>query len=207
MSASVGLAAEYFPALQGWIRVLGAPSLELMREKAEQARKRGVPYEGLAYGLETSRSTPYEEWQDLVGATEEAKDIANEYGKLLVMGPGYRLMSENPDRYPQMAALSDIWILQTQRLQVDPPGEAYRANVQGVVEQIRSGNPEISIWAQITLPPDREPSADEWLAYRRSIIDLVDGTYIGVYIWDAVDEDQLVATIEEILATADESDS
>jgi hypothetical protein len=206
MCASVGLAETYFPVLEGWIRVLGAPSLETLRQKAEQAKQRGVPYEALAYGLETSRSTPREEWQDLVGSTEEARAIADEYGKLLVMGPGFRLMSENPEQYPEMAALADMWMLQTQRLQVDAPGAAYRANVQRVVEQIRAGNPTIAIWAQITLPPDREPSSEEWLAYRQSIVEVVDGTYIGVYIWDQVEEGRLVATIDEILESAYESE-
>ncbi|HSJ55262.1 MAG TPA: hypothetical protein VLC52_16090, partial [Anaerolineae bacterium] len=190
MCATVGLAEIHFPELEGWIRVLGAPSLELLRQKAEQAAARGLPYEGLAYGLETSSATPREEWQDLVGSTEKARAIADEYGKLLVMGPGFRLMSENPERYPEMAALSDMWVLQTQRLQVDGPGAAYRDSVQRVVDQIRAGNPGIAVWAQITLPPDREPSAEEWLAYRQSIADLVDGTFIGVYVWETAGEEQ-----------------
>lgn len=202
MCATVGLAAEYFPELEGWIRVLGAPSLEALRDKADEAKRRGVPYEGLVYGLETSSSTPREEWQDLVGSTAKARTIADEYDKLLVMGPGFRLMTQNPDRYPEMAALADMWVLQTQRLQLDPPGAAYRAGVQDIVDQIRAGNPGIEVWAQITLPPDREPSAEEWLAYRQSIVDLVDGTFIGVYTWDAASEEQLVATIDEILAAA-----
>lgn len=202
MCATVGLAETYFPELDGWIRVLGAPSLDSLRQKAEEAKQRGVPYEGLAYGLETSSTTPREEWQDLVGSTEKARAIAQEYGKLLVMGPGFRLMSQNPESYTEMAALSDMWVLQTQRLQVDPPGQIYRSNVQRVVEQIRAGNPGIAVWAQITLPPDREPSAEEWLAYRQSIVDLMDGTFIGVYTWDAAGEEQLIATIDEIMATS-----
>jgi hypothetical protein len=197
-SASVGAAEAYFPQLEGWTRVLGAPSLEALRQKAEEAKNRGVPYEALSYGLETSESTPEEEWQDLVGSTKKAKAIADEYGKLLLMGPGFRLMSENPDKYPSMAALADLWVLQTQRLQVNPPGPEYRQDVQRVVNQIRAGNPSISVWAQITLPPDREPDADEWIAYRRSIADLVDGTYAGVYTWRSEDSELLVATLEAI---------
>ena len=114
------------------------------------------------------------------------------------MGPGLRLMSQNEDKYAPMAALTDIWVFQTQRLQKNPPGPAYRQEVERVVNQIRDGNPDIEIWAQITLPPDREPDAEEWLAYRQSIADLVDGTYIGVYTWGSEDTDKLVATIETI---------
>jgi len=199
-ASTVGMAEAYFPRLGGWIRALGAPSLEGLRQKAEEAERRGVRYEALSYGLETSRTTPEEEWQDLIGSTEEARAIADEFGKLLVMGPGFRLMSQNWHMYPAMAALADIWVLQTQRLQVNPPGSEYRQEVQRIVNQIRTGNPDIWIWAQITLPPDREPDADEWLAYHNSIADLVEGTYLGVYTWSSEDPDLLVATIESIFA-------
>jgi hypothetical protein len=206
MSASAGLSEIYFPELEGWVRLLGAPSLDTLQQKAERAMETGLPYEALSYGLETSRSTPDEEWRDLVGSTQRARDISDNYGKLLAMGPGFRLMSRNEDKYPAMAALSDVWVLQTQQLQKNPPGPAYRQEVEGIVDLIRSGNPDVSIWAQITLPPDREPDAEEWLAYRELIVDLVDGTYLGVYTWDSVDPDQLVATIDTIFAAACESE-
>jgi hypothetical protein len=101
-----------------------------------------------------------------------------------------------------MAALADIWVLQTQRLQVNPPGSVYRQEVQRVVHQIRAGNPDISIWAQITLPPDRKPDADEWLAYRRSIADLVEGAFLGVYTWRSEDPELLVNTSRAIFASS-----
>jgi hypothetical protein len=75
--------------------------------------------------------------------------------------------------------------------------------VEQVVAQIRAGNPDILIWAQITLLPDRPPDAQEWLAYHQSIADLVDGaTYVGAYTWDTADAGQLVSTIETIFAAA-----
>jgi hypothetical protein len=203
MCATVGLAEIHFPQLEGGIRVLGAPSLEALQRKAEAAEQRGVPYEALAYGLETSKSTPEEEWLDLIESTETARAIADQHGKLLLMAPGFRLMSQNWEKYGPMAALADIWVLQTQRLQKMAPGSAYRQEVERVVTQIRAGNPDILIWAQITLPPDRPPSAEEWLAYHDSIADLLDRrTYVGVYTWDRADSEQLVATIEAILAAA-----
>jgi hypothetical protein len=201
MSATVGLAEIHFAEIEGAIRVLGAPSLEALARKADQAQRRGVPYEALAYGLERNKSTPEQEWQDLVGSTEKARAVADKYGKLLLMGPGFRLMSENEDKYPAMAALADIWVLQTQRLQTMPAGPAYRKEVEQVVEQIRAGNPDIMIWAQITMLPDREPSAEEWLAYHRSIEDLVGGrTYVGAYAWEAGERDPVVAALEAIFA-------
>ena len=200
MTASGGMAEEYYPHLSGWIRSLGAPSLEALEQKARRAADNGIPYEALSYGLETSQSTPDAEWQDLVGSTRAARALADRYGKLLIMGPGFRLMSQNEDKYPTMAALADIWVLQTQRLQVNPPVPDYRDEVERIVDLIRSGNSDIEVWAQITLPPDREPDSAEWLAYRAAIDDLVQGTYIGIYTWDSEEDDQLVLTAEEIFS-------
>lgn len=206
MTASLALAEEHFPHLDGWTRVLGAPSIEQLEQKAKRAEQSDIPYEALAYGLETSESTPDEEWQNLVESTERARSIADDYDKLLVMGPGYRLMSQNEDQFPAITALSDIWMLQTQRLQVNPPGPIYREEVKRVVDQIKSGNPEIEIWAQITLPPDQEPSSLEWVEYKNSIKDIVSGTYIGVYTWDTHDNTMLVTTIGEIFENACEGE-
>lgn len=198
MTATVGLAGEYYPGLEDWTRTIGAPSLEALENKAQRAEQQEIPYDALSYGLETSESTPVEEWQDIVAATKAARAIADDHGKLLVMGPGFRLMSENEDQYPVLSGLADIWMLQTQRLQVDPPGEAYRDEVERVVELIRSGNPDIPIWAQITFPPDRDPDFAEWIAYHDSISDLVEGTYIGIYTWDTVDNEILVMNAERV---------
>jgi len=199
MSPTTELAAQVFPKLKGWVRVLGSPSLDGLRQKAQKARDERIPYEALGYGLETGKSTPELEWHDLVGSTQQARDIAQQFHKLLLMGPGFRLMSQNTDKYAPMSALSELWVFQTQRFQIDPPGDKYRQNVAAVLKQIRAGNPKIKIWAQITLPPDREPNAEEWLAYHRCIADLVDGTYVGAYTWRTEGE-QLPKVIEAIFA-------
>lgn len=179
---------------------MGAPSLATLQDKGMRANSSGVPYEALGYGLETSKSTPDEEWQDLIGSTQKARQLADELHTQLLMAPGFKLMSDNEGLYPSMAAMADIWMLQTQQLQKGPPGPEYRQEVERIVNLIRSGNPGIAIWAQITLPPDREPNAAEWLEYRQAIMDLVDGTYIGVYTWDASNQDTLVNTIKSIIA-------
>lgn len=202
MAGSSNMAEIYFPELPDWTRVIGAPSLGTLQIKADRADRNDTPYEVLGYGLETSATTPAEEWQNLELSTERAKNIADQHDKQLLMGPGYRLMSENEELYAPMASQADIWVIQTQRLQVNPPGEAYRDEVSQVIEKIKSGNPEISIWAQITLPPDQEPDAEQWLAYRQSIVDLVDGTYIGIYTWDSEDPDELLKTIDTIFTAA-----
>jgi len=202
MAATVENAETYFPQLEGWIRVIGAPSLAALGQKAARAKDLGLEYEALAYGLETGKSTPDEEWQDLIGSTAKARALADQYGKLLVMGPGFKLMSANEDKYAGMSAMADIWVFQTQQLQKNPPGEAYRQGVEQVIDLIRAGNPDIAIWTQITLPPDRAPDAEEWLAYRQQIEDLVSGTYVGVYTWRTVDAQTLVSTVDAIFAGA-----
>ncbi len=202
MSATSFLAQQYFPKFEGSIRIIGAPSLDEFKDKGTRAVVDNVPFEGLGYGLETSNSTPDEEWRDLLGSTHKANVIADDLNKMLVMAPGFKLMSDNEDMYARMALEADIWIFQTQQLQKGPPGLEYRGEVERIINLIRSENPEIRIWAQITLPPDREPDASEWLDYRQSIVDLVDGTYIGVYTWDTVDPEILVQTINTIFETA-----
>lgn len=107
-------------------------------------------------------------------------------------------MSENVTAYPAMAAQADIWVLQTQVLQAGYAAETYRQEVDGYVQLIRSGNPEIKIWAQITIPPEQELEASYWLMYHHAIADLVDGTYLGLYTWDTLQAEDLLALMESI---------
>ena len=176
--------------------------LEELEEKAERAQASGLAYEALGYGLETGETTPDAEWQDLVGSTQMGREIADRYEKLLVMGPGFRLMSQNESSYAPMAALSDVWVLQTQVLQATALGDDYRREVERLVSLLRSSNPDIQIWAQITLLPDRPPNAAEWLSFREAIDDLVDGTYVGIYLWKKEDPALLMAIAEDIYASA-----
>jgi hypothetical protein len=201
MTASPELASVYFPRLDGWLRVLGAPNLDGLQQKAARALSSEIPYEALAYGLETGPGTPDEEWRDLAGSSSRAAVLAAQYGKKLVMGPGYRLMERNVDAYAPMAGVSDVWMLQTQQLQKDPPGDRFRQEVEQIVAQLSAANPNIEVWAQITLPPGRQPDAAEWLAYRAEIADLVTGAYIGVYTWDLVDTETLLAVVDTIFGT------
>lgn len=202
MSANMLLADTYYPQLSGWIRTLGAPSLEELENKARRAEEENVDYEALSYGLETSITTPQDEWENLISSTGQAREIADSFEKLLVMGPGFRLMSQNEDSYPGMAEQTQIWMIQTQRLQINPPGDDYRREVERIINLIKQGNPKTQIWAQITFLPDRSPDAEEWLAYRDSIRDLVDGTFIGVYTWDSEDPEVLKENINLIFEEA-----
>jgi hypothetical protein len=115
------------------------------------------------------------------------------------MGPGFRLMQQNQGLYATMASLADVWVLQTQQLQKEPPGPGYRQAVESIVSQIRSGHPGIPIWAQITFPPDREPDVGEWLAYEDMITDLLEGrTYVAAYTWGRANDEELAMAIEGV---------
>jgi hypothetical protein len=173
----------------------------MLEQKGMRADEDSLPYEALAYGLETGPGTPDTEWQEPVASAAQAAAISRTFGKELVMGPGFRLMSSNQDAYGPMAREADVWILQTQQLQKNPPGAEYRLEVAEIVNLLRSANQDLEIWAQITLPPDREPDAQEWLAYRAAIADLVDGTYVGVYVWDRGDSERLLAVVDTIFAS------
>jgi hypothetical protein len=198
MTANYQLALDTFPILDGWIRTIGGPSLESLRRKTERAANAGLGYEGISYGLETSTSTPVEEWNNLIHSTSAAREIANKADKLLILGPGLKLMTQNAADYPAMAAYTDIWMIQTQRLQIHGPGEIYRREVEKITEKIRKGNPNVQIWAQITFLPGQQPDAEEWLAFHHSIADIVNGTYVGVYTWEEEKSDLLIETIRTI---------
>jgi hypothetical protein len=181
---SSSLAEAYFDQLEGGFSVLVGPSLARLKELAEQAEQAGLPYEALGYNLEARRNTPITEQTNLVSATQQAADLAHKHGKMLVMLPGFKLMSANWSDYPRMAAYADVWLIQSQRLQVHPPGLAYRQEVERVIKQIQTGNPDVSIWVQISVTPGKQVlSAEEVLAYRQAIADLAD----GVFIYDAQD--------------------
>jgi hypothetical protein len=179
VTGSLGLAEEYFGQLETGLRVLVGPSLARLRELADQASASGVPYDALAYSLEAGRHTPMDEQMDVVGATRQASSLAHAHGKLLLMGPGLGLMEENWAQYPTMASYADLWTIQTQRLQSNPAGPKYREEVEKIISQLRMGNADLRIWAQISVTPGgQELSTAEVLAYREAISDLVDGVYI-----------------------------
>jgi hypothetical protein len=179
MASNVGPAQEYYPQLEGALRVLVAPSFEKLADLAQSAEENSVPYDALGYGLERGRHTTAEELADLPASTQLGAELATQYGKTLVMGPGFGLMSEHESDYPKMSAFADVWILQSQRLQIHPPGETYRQEVKRVIDLIRAGNPDIEIWVSISVTPGPTVlSADEWLAYYNSIVDLPDGIFV-----------------------------
>lgn len=132
--------------------------------------------------------TPDDELNDLIGSIKKIKPLLAEYKAPLIVGPGLSYMETHEYLYEEAALLSDIWMIQTQRLQVNPNGEhasvdQYRERVQHIVGLLRKGNPNIKVFVQI-IPgilneQMTEPiTAEQVAAYLKSIEDLVDAAAI-----------------------------
>jgi hypothetical protein len=99
--------------------------------------------------------TPPDEVSDLPGSLRKARALLQDYPAELVMGPGLSQMAGQEHLYPELAGLTDIWMIQSQRLQADAatgrkvtPAE-YRAQVLRIADMLRKGNPRIRIFIQI----------------------------------------------------------
>jgi hypothetical protein len=133
--------------------------------------------------------TPREELDDYLGSVKKARELVKDYGSPLVMGPGLIEMAKREHLYAKMAEFCDIWMIQTQRLQIDwdsgqpVPAERYRKEVKRVVELLKKGNPRIQVFVQIIplqATPERKKAfaAERLVSYLRAVEDLVDGAKI-----------------------------
>jgi len=120
---------------------------------------------------------------------KKARRIVNEYGAPLIMGPGLIEMAKREHLYPELAACCDIWMIQTQRLQIDwqsgqpVTADRYRAEVKRIVELLSKGNPRIQVFVQIIplqATPERKKAftAERLVSYLRAVEDLVDAAKI-----------------------------
>ena len=160
-----------------------------LRETVELLRKAGVPPKRviIAYNPERQPGTPTQEMDALVTSARRAAEMAQAYGAPLLIGPGLREMQKREDLYAELAKHCDIWMIQSQRLQLDPVTRkpvrpaAYRASVQRIVDRLHEGNPKIRIIVQLVSTAERGASvlsAAEIVAFARSVEDLVDAVRI-----------------------------
>lgn len=166
--------ARPFPGIKETIETL---------KKADIPKKRVV----ITYNPEGQPGTPREEFRDLVASCRKAKELADAYGAPLMVGPGLRDMMTREELYPELAKTCDMWMIQSQRLQLDEatrrPVEvaAYREKVKHIVDKLREGNPKIQIFVQLVTTAERGTvalGADQIAAFARSIEDLVDAVRI-----------------------------
>jgi hypothetical protein len=135
------------------------------------------------------QTTPREELDDYLSSLKKARELVKAYGAPLVMGPGLSEMAKHEHLYPEMARHCDIWIIQSQRLQLNletdepVPVERYREEVKRIVELLRQGAPDIRVFVQIiplkATPRRKEAFTAERLAsYVLAVEDLVDAAKI-----------------------------
>jgi len=161
--------ARPFPGVKETIEALRAASIDPARVI-------------IGYNPERAPGTTAEEMDNLLQSVQTARDMARDFGSPLLVGPGLREMQQREELYPDLAALSDIWLIQSQRLQMDPATreprtpEEYRAGIERIVQRLHEGNPEIKVFVQLIAGgsggADRF-TAEEFVAYVREVEDLV----------------------------------
>jgi len=141
-------------------------SLDQMRETITTLQENKIKCAYLAYNLEQYQRAPRAELDDFVGSVKQAKELAAAYGAPLVVGPGMRFMAERERDYAKAAPYADVWLIQSQRFQVDPETgrhatpEEYRENVRRIADLIHTANPRTRIWVQIVVCPGGRPGND-----------------------------------------------
>jgi hypothetical protein len=160
-----------------------------IKETIKTLRKAGVPPDRviIAYNPERSPGTPSSELDDLVASARAAKAMAEAYGAPLLVGPGLQEMMTREPLYPELAKICDIWLIQSQRLQLDadtrkPVAPAkYRTRVKRIVGILRQANPKIRIFVQVVTTAERGTTvltAEQVAAFALAIEDLVDAVRI-----------------------------
>jgi hypothetical protein len=141
----------------------------------------------IAYNPERQPGTPDQEINELVESVRRAREMAEAYGAPLLVGPGLREMQQREHLYPELARHCDMWLIQSQRLQLHAdtrrpvPLEEYRQGVKRIIERLREGNPEIRIIVQIVTTSERGRvplSAEQVAATALAIEDLVDAVRV-----------------------------
>jgi hypothetical protein len=160
-----------------------------LSETIETLRRAGIgPHRViLAYNPERQPGTPRSEMDDLAAGVRRAEAMAKAFGAPLLVGPGLREMERRGHLYPELAGHCDIWMIQSQRLQVDPatrravPPAEYRRQVGRIVSRLREGRPGIRIFVQLVTTAERGAralTADEIVAYVAAIEDMVEAVRI-----------------------------
>jgi hypothetical protein len=195
-SRTIKLAKMYFGKCPWAFRTIVSASLAGLEDKVERMAKAGIPYEAIVYDPEY-KNTPEEETGDLLGAVDAAAEIAGRNGKKLMMIPGMGLMEDNKKLYGQLAAIADLWCIQSQALQnQNEAGAAYHNAVMPYVTLLREGNRKLPIWLQISVTPGRKVlTARKWYAYARSVPFMA-----GYFCYDAEDPKK-PKVLTDVLAT------
>lgn len=109
----------------------------------------------VGYNLEHSPATPDDEKADPVGSIQKMRQLADEYGLDLALGPDHDFaLSHGVD----MAPYVDYFVLQIQRQQTNP--ETVKAFVEPLVPLLRQANPDLQLSVQVRTEGDVEKIVD-----------------------------------------------
>lgn len=166
-----------------------AKTVALLQEAKIGSQRVYIAYNPEPRPPQARQCTPREELDDFVGSLQKARALVKNYGAPLVMGPGLAEMAKREHLYPELARHCDIWMIQTQRLQLDPQTgtpvspERYREQVQRIVALLQQGNPDIRVFVQIIplqATDERKAffTAERIVSYLRAVEDLVESAKI-----------------------------
>ena len=132
-----------------------------------EAKARGITI--LGYNLETALPK-----EDLINREMGMQRFASEDDLLYVFGPTLLKLERY---YDDFARHADIILLQSQRYQTR---EEYEERVEKLIEKIRSANPEVKVWVQVSVnPPEkRHVTPDEVISDIQLIADKADLIWI-----------------------------
>lgn len=123
----------------------------------------------IGYNLEHGPANSPGDIADPVASVQRMRELADQYGKLLALGPDHRFAESDG---VAMAPYVDIFVLQVQRVQTDP------ATVIGFVvplaQELRRANPDLSISVQVRT----EGNVDEIVDLIDSLKESIDGVSI-----------------------------
>jgi len=123
----------------------------------------------LGYNLE--EALPRE---DLISREREMQRIASENDLRYAFGPTLLKLERY---YDDFARYADIIVLQSQRYQTT---EEYEERLEGLIERIRSANPGVRVWVQVSVnpPAKRDITPDEVISDIQLIADRADLIWI-----------------------------
>ena len=98
----------------------------------------------IGYNFEHNSATPGDEMADPVGAIQQMRALADEYGLELAFGPDHDFALSHG---VQMAPYVDIFVLQIQRQQTNPG--IVKDFVEPMVPQLRQANPDLQVSVQV----------------------------------------------------------
>ena len=123
----------------------------------------------VGYNLEHGPANPISEQEDPVGSIMRLREVTDEYGLQLALGPDHNFAVSDA---AAMAPYADYLILQIQKVQTEP--ETVYAFVLPIIEEARKTNPNIQISVQIRTEGD----VDQLLQMLSPLHEKIDGISI-----------------------------